>query len=1081
VRRAIAWFAENHVAANLLMVLMVVGGLVTLPFIPLEVFPEIETDLVTTTVEYRGAAPEEVEEGICIRIEEELEGIDGIKRIRSTAVEGVGVVTAEIVADADLTRVLDDIKSRVDAITTFPDESEKPIVSQIRVRSDVLNVAVSGEADERTLKSLGERVREDIADLPGVTHVELANARSYEISIEVSEAALRRHGLTFDQVAGAVRRSSLDIPGGSVKTAGGEILLRSKGQAYRGPEFEQIVLLTRADGTRVTLGQVADVVDGFEDTDQSARFDGVATVLVKVYRVGEQNALDIAREVKQYVETAQAEMPQGITLTVWQDESEILQSRLNTLLRNARTGFALVLLVLALFLRPRLAFWVSIGIPISFLGALWLLPSLDVTINVISLFAFILVLGILVDDAIVVGENVHTHRGRTKDRLTASVEGTQEVAIPVIFGVLTTIAAFTPMLLVPGAMGQVIGVIGIVVIACLVFSILESQLVLPAHLAHSREEPAAAASRGLLRVWRRFQERFSAGFERFVHEGYRAALERTLAWRYAAVSAGFALLIVTVSYVGSGWIRFSFFPAVEADNVVAFLTMPEGTPVEETAAAVRRLEATAGELKAQLDTERGPNEPAVVQHLLASVGQQPYRLRQSHSPTGGSGGAVGSHLGEVNVALISYEASPRLSAAEFANRWRELTGPIPGAVELAFTSSLFSAGEAIHVQLRGESVEELRSAADRLKGRLAEYPGVIDISDTFRSGQHEVRLSIRPTAEMLGLTLADLGRQVRQAFYGEEAQRIQRGRDELRVMVRYPAEERRSLGDLENMRIRTFDGAEVPFWTVAQADFGRGYSTIRRMDRQRIVSVTADVDIARANANEVLADVRRTVLPGILSDHPGVGYSLEGEQREQRETLGSLGRLYLIALFTIYTLLAIPLRSYTQPLIIMGVIPFGMIGAIAGHVLMGYQLSMMSVIGVIALSGVVVNSSLVLIDYVNRRRAAGMHLVEAVRTASVARFRPIVLTALTTFAGLTPLMLERSLQARVLIPMALSLAFGVIFAAAISLLLLPCAYLILDDLQRLRGRPEPSRAPVISHPTAEPPRPRRRPAAAAGS
>jgi multidrug efflux pump subunit AcrB len=1053
MKGAIAWFAENHVAANLIMLLMVVGGLATVPVIKQEIFPELETDFITASVIYRGAAPEEVEEGICVRIEEEIEGIEGIKRIGSIAREGVGVVTAELMTGTDISQALDDIKSRVDAIETFPVEAEKPVVSQVKIRADVLNVAVSGNADERTLKVLGERVRDEIASLPGVTNVELANARPFEISIEVSEDALRRHGLSFDQVATAVRHSSLDIPGGSIKTEAGEILLRTKGQAYRGAEFENLVLLTRPDGSRLLLGDVARVVDGFEETDQSARFDGEPAVLVQVFRVGEQGAMEIAQTVREYIVEAQTRMPEGITLTIWEDQSRILRSRLDTLLRNARSGFLLVLLVLALFLRLRLAFWVSLGIPVSFLGALWILPAVDVSVNVVSLFAFILVLGILVDDAIVVGENVYTHRSRTQDRLRASIEGTQEVAIPVIFGVLTTIVAFVPMLALPGPMGQVMSVIGIVVIACLVFSVIESQLVLPTHLAHSRADTEAPPRRGITGFWKRFQGRFGAGLERFIHVTYRRELDRALERRYLTVSIAVALLLLTVGLLASGRMRFSFFPDVDADNVVALLTMPEGVRADETAEAVRHLETAARELQAQIEAETEEGAPNAVQHILASVGDQPYRARQQQHPAGRAGsGTSGSHLGEVNVELIPSEEAPRLSGTEFANRWRDLAGPIPGAVELVFSSSIFSVGEAINVQFQGERIADLRHAADRLKRRLSEYPGVLDIADSFRSGQQELKLSIRQSAEPLGLTLADLGRQVRQAFYGEEAQRIQRGRDDVRVMVRYPAEERRSLRDLDDMRVRTPDGEAVPFRTVARAELGRGFSTIRRADRQRTINVTADVDLARANANEVIADLRSSSLPQILRDYPGMTYSLEGEHREQQETLATLGRFYLIALFGIYALLAIPLRSYGQPLIIMSVIPFGLVGAIAGHLIMGYQLSIMSMIGVVALSGVVVNSSLVLVDHVNRGRAAERSLLEAVREAAIARFRPILLTSLTTFAGLTPLMLEKSLQAQVLIPMAVSLAFGVIFATAITLMVVPCGYLILQDLNALRAR-----------------------------
>ncbi len=1047
--RAIAWFANNHVAANLLMLSIIFGGLLTLPRIKQEVFPEVEVEIITVRVPYPGAAPAEVEEAICVRIEEQIQGVDGVDRVRSTASEGLGLVVAELNDSADMQRALDDIKSRVDAIDTFPEEAEEPVIEQIVTRESVISVAVWGDADERTLKVLGQQVRDEIASLPDITLVELAADRPYEISIEVSEAALRRHELTFDDVARAVQRSSLDLPGGSVKTEGGEILLRTKSQAYRGVEFESLVLLTDAEGTRLTLGDVATVVDGFEDVDTTARFDGRPAVVVQIYRIGEQNALDVANTVMGYVAAAQAGLPDGIQLTVWNDTSELLRARRATLLRAGRTGFALVILVLALFLRFRLAIWVALGVPVSFLGALWLMPQFDLSINMLSLFAFILVLGILVDDAIVTGENVHTHQQRDPNRLRAAIRGTQEISVPVTFGVLTTVAAFSPLLFLPGAFGRFTRTIPIIVIAALLFSLIESKLVLPSHLAHGTGGQDERPGNPVSRRWVRFQSSVAAGLERFIHERYWPFLARCLEWRYTTVAAAIAGLLLTLGFVAGGHLRFTFMPQVEADNVAAYLTMPQGTPAEETAKVVELLRREAEAVRAEIANEHGDD---VFRHVMATVGQQPYRAAQSRSPTSPEGGGASSgNLGEVNVELVGSSGRP-VEARWVADRWRERVGAVPDAVEMIFTSTLFSTGEPINIQLRGPAMEGLRATAAELKQALAEFPGVYDVADSFREGKQELLLRIRPEAEALGLSQQDLARQVRQAFYGEEAQRIQRGRDDVRVMVRYPADERRSLGDVENMRVRLPDGTAVPFPSVAEVSLGRGYASIERSDRQRIVSVTAEVDPTLANENEVLAAVRADVLPGILANHPRVTYTLEGDQKNQREALERMGRGFLLALVAIFALLAVPLGSYIQPLIIMSAIPFGFMGAIWGHLITGFQLSMMSVIGCVALSGVVVNDSLVLVNWVNLRREEGASMGDAVQGAGVARFRAILLTSLTTFAGLTPMMLEQDVQARFMIPMAVALAFGVLFATAVTLLLVPCSYLILEDLKQLPGR-----------------------------
>ncbi|MFQ5697215.1 MAG: efflux RND transporter permease subunit [Myxococcota bacterium] len=1094
--RVVAWFARNPVAANLLMALLIVGGAVTVPAITQKEMPDITIDLITVSVEYRGAAPQEAEEGVCVRVEESLEGVEGIDTIRSTSMEGLCTVRVELLSGADASKALDDVKTRVDALDTLPEETEKPVISRVVIRRSVTDLAIAGDVDERSLREVGQRIRDEIAAIPGITQVDLTEARPYEISIEVSEAMLRRYGLSFDAVADAVRRSSLDLPGGSIKTEGGEILLRTKGQAYRGLEFERLVLLTRPDGTRLTLGEVATVRDGFKDTDQMSRFDGKPSVMVRVFRVGDQDVIDISDKVKAYVARAQATLPAGISLVVWRDSSKSLRARLDTLFRNGRSGLIVVMLIVTLFLRPRLAFWVTMGVPVAFLGALFTLPMIGITINSISTFGFIMVLGMLVDDAIVVGESVHTEQERSSDPLEGAIRGTQSVSTPVIFGVLTSIAAFSPFLTVPGTMGQIMTVIATVVMLCLAYSLVESQLVLPAHLAHGLRIPpvvevlmmaipllaltiwglspslrtaavAAAAALAVLVVaaWGgglrrialrilRGQERFSRGLGRFIEDRFARWLRRTLEWRYTTLAVAVALLLWTVGVIASGRMHFSFFPPLEGEYVSAELTMPQGTPAWVTADAVAQIERAAERLREEIDrtAELDPGYPSFIRHVNTVVGEQPFGDQQSQNPAnaGGASGVTGGHLGEVTLELVPAEHRS-LKASELAQRWRELTGPVPDAVELVFASSLFSIGDAINIQLQGPDVAQLSEAADRLKHELASFPGVIDITDSFRAGKREVKLAILPSAEALGLTLQDLARQVRQGFYGEEAQRIQRGRDDVRVMVRYPEDERHSLGDLETMRIRTPSGAEVPFSSVARATLGRGYASIRRADRQRVINVTADVDRSRTTAGEVFGVIREGALPRILADYPGMSYRLEGSQREQARSAASLARWYVIALLGIFALLAIPLRSYFQPLLIMSVIPFGLVGSILGHLLLGHHMSFMSVTGFVAASGVVVNASLVLVHYVNQRRDAGIGAYDAVLEAGVARFRPIVLTSLTTFGGLSPLMLERSVQAQFLVPMAISLAFGVLFAAGITLLVVPSGYLVQEDLRRLVG------------------------------
>jgi multidrug efflux pump subunit AcrB len=1046
VNKVINWFVHNGVAANLLMMVLVFGGILALPTIHQEEFPTIEVDAVQVKVPYLGAAPTEVESAVCVRIEEAIEGTEGIDKVSSNASEGNCSVIVELVPGVDKTRTANDIKSKVDAIDSFPEESEQPITSEISIVATVLEIIISGPADERTLKLIGQRMRDDIAALPGVSQVELLFSRAYEISVEVSEQTLRRHGLTLAEVGRAIERSSLDIPGGSLKTRGGEILLRTKGQAYRGREFEDIVVLTRTDGTNVTLGDIATVVDGFEDSDLQARLDGQPAIGLRVSRVGEEDIMQLATRVKEYVVQARSQVPEGINLNIWADESQDLVERLDALGKNARSGLLLVLLVLTLFLRFRLALWVAAGIPVAMLGTVAVFPMADLSISTMSVMAFILVLGILVDDAIVVGERVYAHEQQGKPRLQAAVEGAQEVSMPVIFGVLTTMATFIPLISIDTSMGSFFRPLGYTVMIALAFSILESQLILPSHLAHRAPERERGENKRVNR-WLDIQERISSSLQIFASRYYEPAVNRALEWRYVTVAIGITILAITLALFASGRMQFQFFPSAEGDHLYAKLTMPEGTPVEQTAAAVARLEHAANLLREELDAELEPGEESKVAHVFSSIGSFiPKSGLRSNRPQ--------SNLAEVGVELNLPPNYSGISTKAYANRWRKLTGSIPDAVELGFTSDVFGLGDAIGFELYSKDFDELRNAAAELRNALSGYSGVMDVSDTFRGGKQEVQLTLLPEARNLGLTLNDLGQQVRQAFYGYEAQRIQRGKDDVRVMVRFPDDERRSLGNLEAMRIRTQDGTEVPFSSVAQATLARGYTTIRRIDGQRVVNVTADTNRAVTTPEAVIKSVMRNELADIVKRYPGISYGLSGEAEESSESMSGLASTALLAIFLIYTLLAIPLQSYVQPLVIMSVVPFGAVGAILGHYLLGMDLVFFSLLGIIALAGVLINSSLVLVDYINKQHDSGQDLAWIVSHAGSVRFRPIVLTSLTTFIGLTPIMMDNTVSLTPFVPMAASLAFGVLFGTLITLFLVPCLYMILQDILALRQRGE---------------------------
>ena len=1034
MKRPIAWFAENDVAANLLMLTILGLGIYALTArIPLEVFPAFELDTVVVRVPYPGATPAEVEEGVTIKIEEAIHDLAGIKTMRSVAAENVGSVSIEVDSGYEPRELMNDIKARVDAISTFPVDSERPVVYLPERRREVITVVVSGDLTERELRLAAERVRDDLSNLPEISQIDLSGVRPYEISIEVSEETLRQYGLTLAGVADAVRRTSLDLAAGAVRTEGGEILIRTQGQARVGNEFEDIIVRS-GGGTRLSISDIAFVRDGFNEEPMDTRFNGKPAAFIDVFRVGDQNAIDVADAVKTYVSQAADRLPPGVQINTWRDRSLVVKARLNTLVRNAIQGSILILLLLTLFLRGSVAFWVLVGMPVAFMGGIALMPVFGVTLNLISLFAFILVLGIVVDDAIVTGENIYTRLGTSRNSLEAAIVGTQEIAIPVTFGVLTTVAAFIPLMMVEGVRGQIFAQIPLIVIPVLLFSLVESKLVLPAHLKHVKVRGDRDSDHGWLV---RSQRRTARWLETWSKRLYEPALRGAMNRPYLALSLFLAVAILLFSLAIGGHLRFIFFPRVQSEVARASLTMPPGTPFETTAAAISRIAAVAEELRQEhVDPETGES---VIMDIMVTVGSQ------------GGEGAARSDLGLVAFEIVKpEERTVDVTSSELVREWRQRIGQIPGAKELTFRAEIGQGGEPIDVQLSGPDFDDLRAVAEGVKARLRSYPAVFDIADNFEDGKEEIKLRMKPAAELLGLTLDDLARQVRQAFYGFEVQRIQRGRDEVRVFVRYPESERRNLETLENMRIRTPTGVEVPFSEVAAADFGRGFSEIRRVDRSRTINITADVNKETADVEAIKRDMLDR-LAELTATHPEVRYSLEGEAREQRESFRSIGYGIIFVLFIIYSLLAIPFKSYLQPLIVMSVIPFGIAGAMLGHIIMGMSLTIMSIMGMLALGGVVVNDSLVLVDYVNRLRQGGMALKDALYKAGLDRLRPVLLTSLTTFAGLTPLLLEKSTQAQFLIPMAVSLGFGILFATVITLLLIPVNYLMLEDMRRWIG------------------------------
>lgn len=1046
------WSVDHRVSVNLIMIFLIVAGLYTVLNMKREMFPQFSLDMIDIGVTYPGASPEEVEEGICIKIEEQLKSIEDVKTMYSSAFEGHGSVLLELKAGTDIQEKLDEIKTEVDLIDSFPEEAEDPVVTEIKNNDPAIYVAIYGNVDEKNLRETAEKIRDDLVESDGISLASLIGVRDYEISIEVSEKNLRRFNLSFDQVAAAVKTGSLDLPGGKIKTKGGEFLVRAKGKLYTGEEFERIPVVTRQDGTTILLGDVATVIDGFEDKDIKARFNGQPAVLIVVKRTDSQDIIAISKTVKEYINDHKDSLPRGITLGYWFDMAEMVQGRIDLLLKNGAQGILLVFIVLALFLDLGLAFWVAAGIPISFMGAFLVLDFFGASINMLSLFGFIMTLGILVDDAIIVGENVYTHYKAGKSAKDAVIDSIGQIGAPVVMAVTTTIVAFTPLMHITGIMGKFIFIMPQAVICILAISLVEAFIILPAHLAHALT-PAKKNTTLIYRVcffwlvWLKkdildghkwVRDRVENTLTRFIYSTYTPLLKYCVKNRYFTLAIGFGILISSVGLLAGGHVPFVFFPKTDSNWIISEVIYPQGTPFEATEKTIKQIEDGAFELN-EFFRDRVENGENLIVNNFSQVGIIP---RRDWKP-----GVYGGHCGEAWIEIQPASKRPDIPAPEVTAKWRELTGDILGVEQLTF--SIIGGGPGgnpIEIQLVGEDLEQLELAADAVKNEIAKYPGTFDITDNFRPGKMEKRIHIKKGAKSLGITMADIALQIRQAYYGDEVLKIQRGKDDIKVMVRYSQKERESESSIDELRIRTKDGRQIPLNQVADIDMKRGYSTIQRVDRKRIITVISDINEDVANAREIVEDLKINYLDKMLHHFPGVHYDLEGQAKRTEESIDSLKLGFSLAAMVMFLLLASQFRSYVQPVIIMTAIPFGLIGAIIGHYFMGLDITMISIFGIVALSGIVVNDSLILIDFINSKVRKGAKIFDSVIEAGQNRFRPVLLTSVTTVAGLSPLLLEKSFQAQFLIPMAVSISFGLIAATILTLVFVPSLYVVINDM-----------------------------------
>jgi len=1051
----IAWFARNHVAANLLMLAVMAAGAWTLyqDKIPLEVFQDMPSRFISVNVPYPASSPEETEETIVLKIEEAIQQVGGIKHVNSTAGSGGGSVFIEVNEGEDPRRVMDDVKIRVDAIPNFPALAEKPVIQLDDSFHSVITVILSADMAERDLKRLGEQTRDELASLPGISHADITGVRNEEIAVEIPEEQLRKYGLTLEAISRAIRENAIDMPAGVVQTEAGDVSLRTRGRAYTGEDYARIPLVTRTDGSKVLLGEIAKIIDGFTENPLVTRLNGRRCVMISVMREGNQNAITIGERVKAYIDETNRKLPGGVRLDYWNDRSKIVKGRIDLLLQNAQSCLILVFICVGLFLRMEAVIWVGVGMVMSFLGAIALMPFMDISINLSSLMGFILVLGIVVDDAIVISEHCdHLRKSEGLTPLEAAIAGTRRMAVPITFGVLTTVIAFLPMAVDSSDWGSMFKPIALIFIAVMLIALLETKLILPSHLAH----PFLGRAGDMLAPVHRVSD---SALQWFVRTVYAPAIRLSVNHCYTVLALLFGGLAVIAGLYASGRISTTYFPRVPSERIECRLSMLDGTPVEVTEKHIERIYDIACEMQKEYV---GPDGRSVVKHVVSSIGTT------LSSRGGSSSSGSGSHIG--GVIMETYgpeERSVDANTVEMSNEWRKRIGNIVGAEELTFRAEIMRGGDPVDIQLTGTDPKELLAMSEKIKEKLATYPALFDINDSLDSGRNEIQLRLKPEAQQFGITVTDLARQVRQSFYGDEVQRIQRGRNEVKVMLRMPREDRQNLATLDTMRVRTAGGLEVPFSRVAEAKVVKSFTSIKRVDRRRALNISADADKGSIDIAALRAELT-AFLDELLADHGHIRWTFEGEARYQRESQGRVLVSFLMVIAAMYALMAIPFRSYSQPLIVLLVVPFGVVGAVIGHQFHGLPVSIMSFFGILGVCGVVVNDTLVLVDEINDLKAGGLPLREAVQKGGLLRFRAIFLTQITTFFGLVPLIFDgtwlakmlpfffsngaQSTHAQFLTPVSVAMGYGSLFATVITLFLVPLCYLAVDDLVSLTSR-----------------------------
>jgi len=1032
---------DNPVAPNLLMMLLLIGGFLSINFkIRKDVFPELSPSFINITTVYLGASPLEVEESVVSKIENKIQSEKGIKEIRSFSYEGYGVVSVEAKTSYDINKLLDDIKIQVDSINSFPLESEKPIVTALDPVQPVINLVLSGNTDYTILKEFSKQIKDELLTSNFISQVSIIGDKNYEISIEVDPKILNKYDLNFNEIKTAINQYSLNLPLGNIKTSKNNYSIRSNSQKYNAQDFKNIPIKID-NGSILRLSDIAVIKDQLEENDLKSRFNGLPAFNISIKRVGDEDAITITNYVKKYLESKVKELPENISIDIWDDRSLLIKSRISLLVNNGIIGIILVFLILALFMEFSLAFWVTLGIPISFMGTFLVMPFFGMTINLLSLFGFILVLGIVVDDAIIVGEAIFAEREKGHSAKDAAVKGTSKILLSVVFSILTTIAAFGTFFAIPGSFGTIFQVISFVVIVTLIFSLIESLIILPVHLKTVRNTKSKQPN-FIANYWEKLSVPFNSFFYN-LRDWYLLKIKIIISYRYISLVTLVCSLFLILSLVINGWIKFSFFPQVDADFVSSDISYFAGTSINQTEKGVNILENKAIELKRELNSKYNSS---VIKNIYTIFGTQPFKGQQSERG-GGSSQNDSPEVAEVVIELSPSEER-KISAKEISNIWKSKTTDILNVKELIFSSALFSSGKAVDLEFSSKSLDSLNTAIALTKEYLQKISGIENVSDSLLTGKKEINIKLNSRGESLGLTNSDLALSIRSAFYGLEVQKIQRLDEEVKVMLRYPLADRKKVSTIDLMEITLKNGLKVPFNSVASFSFDDSYSDIQRINRRRSASISADLNPKLNTSANVIADIKKDLIPKIKKIDSSIKVSFAGSEKEQSETISGLIFGFMFSLIIIYSLIAIPLKSYSQPLIIMISIPFGLIGALLGHLLIGINVTILSLFGIIALSGVVINDGLVLVSYINDERSKGTALIDAIINGTKQRFRAVIITSITTFAGLTPIIFEKSVQAQFLVPIAVSLGFGVLFATVITLVLVPIMYLVLNDIKR---------------------------------